>query len=301
MRIKTISALKLPASGDQGQALLEEGSIFFIGTATVLFRYGGLTILTDPNFLHKGDHVHLGYGLFSQRVTSPAITIDQLPPIDLVLLSHYHGDHFDRIAERKLDRTVPIVTTPHAAASLRRKGFRATYPLRTWQSQRVTKGETKITITAMPGRHGPRGISALLPPVMGSMIEIERGGEYSRPYRIYISGDTLVHDDLNHIPEIYPDIDLALLHLGGTRVVGVLVTMDAKQGVEAIRLLDPDLTIPIHFNDYKVFKSPITDFQKAVVAAGLQDKVHYLRHGDTYTFKVRRAATWNEKHTKVKA
>jgi hypothetical protein len=37
------------------------GSVQFIGTATVLLRYGGLTILTDPNFLHKGDHVHLGY------------------------------------------------------------------------------------------------------------------------------------------------------------------------------------------------------------------------------------------------
>lgn len=37
------------------------GSLFFIGTATVLLRYAGFTILTDPNFLHQGDHVHLGY------------------------------------------------------------------------------------------------------------------------------------------------------------------------------------------------------------------------------------------------
>ncbi|HEY9401563.1 MAG TPA: hypothetical protein VIQ24_02630, partial [Pyrinomonadaceae bacterium] len=39
------------------------GSIFFVGTATVILRYAGFTILTDPNFLHAGDHVHLGYGL----------------------------------------------------------------------------------------------------------------------------------------------------------------------------------------------------------------------------------------------
>ena len=43
------------------------GSAQFIGNATVLLRYRGLTILTAPNFLHKGDHVHLGYGLRSQR------------------------------------------------------------------------------------------------------------------------------------------------------------------------------------------------------------------------------------------
>ncbi len=46
------------------------GSVFFVGTATVIIRYAGFTILTDPNFLHAGDHVHLGYGLTSERLTT---------------------------------------------------------------------------------------------------------------------------------------------------------------------------------------------------------------------------------------
>lgn len=71
------------------------GSIQFIGTATVLIRYQGVTILTDPNFLHKGEHVHLGYGLRSKRLTDPALELSQLPPINLVVLSHFHEDHFD--------------------------------------------------------------------------------------------------------------------------------------------------------------------------------------------------------------
>ena len=62
------------------------GSIFFVGTATVLIRYAGFTILTDPNFLHRGDHVHLGYGLISRRQTDPAIEIEERPPLDLILL-----------------------------------------------------------------------------------------------------------------------------------------------------------------------------------------------------------------------
>ena len=74
------------------------GSIFFVGTATVLIRYAGFTILTDPNFLHAGDHVHLGYGLVSRRLTNPAVEPEDLPPLDFVLLSHMHGDHFDRVA-----------------------------------------------------------------------------------------------------------------------------------------------------------------------------------------------------------
>ena len=52
---------------------------FFIGTATVILRYAGFTILTDPNFLHQGDHIHLGYGLPSTRRTDPAIDINELP------------------------------------------------------------------------------------------------------------------------------------------------------------------------------------------------------------------------------
>src|SRR3712207_1391309 len=105
--------LVLPArpAADAGAADFGNGSVFFVGTATVILRYAGFTILTDPNFLHQGDHVHLGYGLRSERVTNPAIEIEELPPLDLVVLSHMHEDHFDRIAEQKLNKTTPIVTT----------------------------------------------------------------------------------------------------------------------------------------------------------------------------------------------
>jgi L-ascorbate metabolism protein UlaG (beta-lactamase superfamily) len=108
------------------------GSIFFVGTATVLIRYAGFAILTDPNFLHAGDHVHLGYGLISRRQTNPAVEIEDLPPFDFVLLSHLHGDHFDRVAERKLNRATPIVSTRHATRYLERKGFTSTRALSTW-------------------------------------------------------------------------------------------------------------------------------------------------------------------------
>jgi L-ascorbate metabolism protein UlaG (beta-lactamase superfamily) len=264
---------------------LERGSIFFVGTATVIIRYAGFTILTDPNFLHAGDHVHLGYGLHSQRRTNPAIEIEDLPPLDLVLLSHLHGDHFDRVAEEKLDKTLPIITTPHAARYLEGKGFRPPAGLRTWESVNVRKGDARLRVTAMPGTHAPGPLRKVLPPVMGSMLEFA-GAEGGVRLRIYITGDTLVYDRLKEIPERYPEIDLALLHLGGTRILGLLVTMDAKQGVEAMRIIDPRTAVPIHYNDYTVFKSPLEDFKEAIFKAGLEDMVKYLAHGDTYEFEV---------------
>jgi L-ascorbate metabolism protein UlaG (beta-lactamase superfamily) len=120
---------------------------------------------------------------------------------------------------------------------------------------------------------------------MGSMLEFQSSSDKVL-FRIYISGDTLIIDDLREIPRRYPDIDLGLLHLGGTRVLGIMVTMDGKQGLEALRIVDPEIAIPIHYNDYDVFKSPLSDFQHEVAEAGLEHRVHYLSHGQQYNFEV---------------
>lgn len=96
--------------------------------------------------------------------------------------------------------------------------------------------------------------TALLPAVMGSMLEWGWATGPAR-FRMYISGDTLIHGELREIPRRYPDIDLGLFHLGGMRLFGVLLTMDARQGVQALRLIRPK-------------------------------DAHYLEHGDTYTFEV---------------
>jgi L-ascorbate metabolism protein UlaG (beta-lactamase superfamily) len=271
--------LQLPASPTLPAYEPGRGSIFFVGTATVILRYGGFTILTDPNFLHKGDHVHLGYGLHSERLTEPAISLEQLPPVDFVLLSHMHGDHFDHVVSDRLDKTLPILTTKHAAASLKGLGFQRPIAFDTWDSIEVVRGNERMRVTAMPGKHAPGLLRLMIPPTMGSMLELAG-------LRIYITGDTLIHEHLHEIPRRYPDIDIALLHLGGTRIAGVLLTMDAKQGVEAIRITNPRTAIPIHYNDYGVFKSPLDDFKTAVRAAGLENRVHYLAHGETFDIEV---------------
>jgi L-ascorbate metabolism protein UlaG (beta-lactamase superfamily) len=276
--------LTLPAGPAPGApAGDQEGSVTFIGTATVLIRFGGMTILTDPNFLHKGGHVELGYGLTSERLTEPAIALEALPPVDLVILSHFHGDHFDQLVQEKLPRTMPVVTTPQSAVALENLGFERRYPLATWDTLTVNKGSATLKVSAMPGRHGPPVLAGLLPSVMGSMLDFSVDGKPG--YRMYITGDTLVYDDLREIPRRYPDVDLALLHLGGTRILGVMkVTMDGADGARMMQLVAPRRAIPIHYNDYTVFKSPLSDFEQAVKAAELQNRVTYLKHGETYRF-----------------
>ena len=254
--------------------------VTFVGTATTLVSLGGFTVLTDPNFLHQGQHAKLGYGLRSRRLTEPAMGPEDLPPVDLVVLSHHHGDHFDEVAAAALDKQLPIVTTPHAARKLARQGFTAAHPLRTWETQVVRRGSDRMSVTALPGKHARQPLRSLLPPVMGSMLESALPD--GRVVSLYITGDTLVHDGLAEIRRRYPSIQLALLHLGGTRVFGVLLTMDAAQGVEALQTVRPERAIPIHFDDYTVFKSPLSDFLREVEGAGLDTEVITLERGETY-------------------
>ncbi|KAI0327310.1 Metallo-hydrolase/oxidoreductase [Cubamyces sp. BRFM 1775] len=283
----------------------ENATLTFVGTATTLLEWRGLRIMTDPNFLHAGDHVHLGPGVTAQRLTNPSMPIDQLPPIHLVLLSHYHEDHFDKLVEDRLRRDLPIVTTPHAqhhltAAQAKGEPFTAVTALDTWQAADIhaigDAGDSRLRVIAMPGKHVPAGFTetvnnvlGAVPPTNGWMVELL--GEGDRTYRIYISGDTLMVDDLKTIPDKFPHVDLMLIHLGGTSIPGanmplLMVTMDAAQGIQLVHLINPDITIPIHYDDYDVFKSPLKDFQDLVTEAGLDKKVVYLSQGDQYSFKV---------------
>jgi L-ascorbate metabolism protein UlaG (beta-lactamase superfamily) len=262
---------------------LRSGSVTFIGTATVILRYAGFTILTDPNFLHQGEHAKLGYGLRSERLTEPAMALEDLPALDFVVLSHHHGDHFDERVVAELDKSVRIITTRHAARKLDRQGFLCAEALDTWESVRIEKGTASVTVTALPAKHAPQPLQAMLPPVMGSMLEFADAGGIRMS--LYISGDTLLHDGLGRIRDRYPEIHLALLHLGGTRILGILLTMDAQQGVEALETLRPRHAIPIHHSDYTVFRSTLAEFKQAVERrVGLATTLHYIEPGESYDF-----------------
>jgi L-ascorbate metabolism protein UlaG (beta-lactamase superfamily) len=114
---------------------------------------------------------------------------------------------------------------------------------------------------------------------MGSVLDFSRDGQ--RLLRLYITGDTLLHDGINAIAERFTGIDLCLIHLGGTRIAGVLLTMDARQGVEALRIVAPREAIPVHYDDYTLFKSPLADFRQKAEQAGLPVNIRYLARGET--------------------
>jgi L-ascorbate metabolism protein UlaG (beta-lactamase superfamily) len=261
----------------------DDVTMTFGGNATMLLRVGGFTLLTDPNFLHRGQRAHLGYGLRSKRLTDPALLPAQLPELDGILLSHMHGDHWDRIATRTLAKETPVVTTPEASKCLAERGFTGTADLRPWQAHTFARDAEELRVTSVPGVHGPGPLARVLPQVMGSVLELVRDGEVS--WRGYISGDTLYRPFLGEVLERCGPLDVVIPHLGGTKVLGLTVTMDGRQGADLVELLKPPVTVPVHYDDYSVFASPLGDFVAEVARRRLPGTVRPAHRGETISLR----------------
>jgi L-ascorbate metabolism protein UlaG (beta-lactamase superfamily) len=253
-------------------------SLTFIGTATTVIELGAFTVLTDPNFLRRGQRAYLGKGLWSRRLSEPALQPEGLPTLDAVVLSHLHGDHFDRVARSRLARSQPVLTTPEAARRLRRWGF-ASQGLQTWERTTLTRGDETLSIEALPAVHARGVMRRLLPPVMGSLLEHRIAGRVR--HRLYISGDTLTGEHVSQIAVRHPDIDTLVVHLGGTRVLWHTVTMDAEQGVDFLRRIPAQAAVPVHHDDYGVFRSPLGDFLARAEQAGCGQQLRQVRRGET--------------------
>ena len=114
----------------------------------------------------------------------------------IIVLSHLHEDHFDKLVAEKLNRSVAIISTSHATEKLKQEGHLELYTLETWEKLDIVKdGNKSITITAMPGKHTlglfdkANDLLNAIPPVMGSLITFDK-------FTMYISGDTLYYDEL---------------------------------------------------------------------------------------------------------
>jgi L-ascorbate metabolism protein UlaG (beta-lactamase superfamily) len=173
----------------------------WIGHATVLLRVGGMTVLTDPVF---GSRVGVGLGLLTggpRRLVAPALSVKELPKIDLILLSHAHFDHLDRPTLVRLPKRTPVVTADRTRDLLTDIGYRTVRELRWGES--TTLGP--LTLTAHPVTHwGARTFYDHYRGYNAYTISSDRR-------RILFGADTAYHEGFRDVGPV----DLAILGIGG--------------------------------------------------------------------------------------
>ncbi|MBP0449190.1 MBL fold metallo-hydrolase [Kitasatospora sp. RG8] len=248
-------------------------TVTYLGTATVLLRIGDLTILTDPALDQEPGEYPAARPL--RRTAGAVLGPGQLPPVDLVLLSHdQHADNLDRAGREVAARAGAVLTTPEAAARL---GGRAT-GLGPWESVRTTVGATTVTVTATPARHGPAGTESVTGPVTGFVVEYEGG-------TLYFSGDTTRHAALDEIAERFA-VDTAFLHLGDAHFpsTGELAfSLSAAEGAELARTLGARQVVPLHFESWEHFVEDPARITEAFAAPDLVGRLRRLPPGTPET------------------
>ncbi|TDD14227.1 MBL fold metallo-hydrolase [Kribbella turkmenica] len=247
--------------------------ITHIGGPTTLIEVDGWRLLTDPTFDPPGRRYAFGFGSSSVKTAGPAVGVDELPPIDAVLLTHdQHADNLDDLGRTLLAKVGTVVTTPPGAARL---GGGAV-GLAPWSVHTVSRGgRPPLSITATPCRHGPPFSRRITGDVVGFVV----GWPGQEHGALWVSGDSVLYDGLRRVGERF-DVGTVLLHLGAVRfgVTGPLrYTMTGRDGVDLCSLLRPRTVIPVHYEGWSHFSQGRPAVTKAFATSTLNP--HWLDPG----------------------
>lgn len=235
--------------------------ITFINHATVLIQTGGLNILTDPIWSDRaGPFTWAG----PKRRRSPGIRFEDLPPIDVVLLSHNHYDHLDirsliRLKKKHEPRFVAGLGNP---ALLQSHEITDVKELDWWDKIEVSD---HVIVTCVPAQHfSGRSLSDLDGTLWcGFVIQAPAGN-------VYFAGDTAMGGHFKQIKERFREFRLALLPIGAYLPGWFMhpVHLSPAEAVNVHYLLQPEASVAIHFGTFALGDDgevePVRDLQKAL-------------------------------------
>ena len=248
----------------------------WLGHATVLLNFFGITVLTDPALLRRIGIPLPFTAIGPKRLTKPALTVDELPPIDLILLSHAHFDHIDWRTLRRLDARTKVVTASHTRDLLRWTKLRAITELRWGESAEVRTAVGPLIVRAFPVKHwGARMQTDLHRGYNGYVVE-------RRGRRVIFAGDTAF---TNHFSDLRDDrpYDLAIMGVGAYDP-WIRSHCTPEQAIAMANAAGARFIMPVHHQTFKLsfepFREPIERFTAAL--ANQPERIALRAIGETF-------------------
>jgi L-ascorbate metabolism protein UlaG (beta-lactamase superfamily) len=217
-----------------------------------------------------------GLTLGPKRLTAPALTVRDLPKIDIVLLSHAHFDHFDMRTLHQFDGSTTVITAHRTSDLLRWKRFRNANELRWNERKSVTTLAGKIDIAAFRVKHwGARTRRDTYRGYNGYVLERNNR-------RILFGGDTALSDSFAELCTSGP-IELAILPIGAYNP-WIHSHCTPEQAVQMANEAGAHFIMPVHHQTFRLssegFREPIERFQAALYKT--PERITLCEIGETF-------------------
>ncbi len=210
----------------------------WLGHSTVLLEIDGARVLVDPVWGERTSPFAFAGPL---RFYAPPIALEDLPPIDVVVISHDHYDHLDtptvkRLARSRVRWAVPLGVGAH----LERWGVRPedVAELDWWEATEVAG----LTVTATPARHFSGRWLGDADRTLWSGWAIA-----GADHRVFYSGDTAMFPGFVEIGERLGPFDLTMIEVGAYDALWADVHLGPEQAVRAHRLVRGEVLLPVHW------------------------------------------------------
>jgi N-acyl-phosphatidylethanolamine-hydrolysing phospholipase D len=270
-------------------------SLTWIGHSTFLIQLEGMNLITDPIFTERASPV---YFAGPKRITPVGLALEDVPPLDVVLISHNHHDHLNEYSVRALlarqPGNPPLFVVPAGLGNwFRRRGFPRVAELDWWDSVQAgaLEGRTGLKIHAVPVQHWSQRTAFLVNHSrwLGFIVE-GRGG------KLFFPGDTGYSKDFADIRERFGPMTVALLPIGAYEPEWFMKPMhtNPEEAAQIHRDLDAKLSVAMHWGTFALtdepFEEPPLRFREAMRGQGAAEKEYWVMgHGETRSL----GSVWN--------
>ncbi len=218
-------------------------SITWLGHACFLIRLGGKVVLTDPYLGVNAGPLWFG----PKRFAPPPVAVDELPPIDLLLISHNHYDHIDLATLDRLagKQRMTAIAPLRVGRLLRARGFAQVVELDWWQSL----GIDEVEIQALPAVHfSGRGPFDRNKTLWASFAIRSKG------LSLWFSGDTAPGAVFEEIGARAGPFDLAMIGIGAYEPRAIMKSSHAtpEEAIGIVQAVRAGCAIGMHWGTVKL-------------------------------------------------